>query len=201
MQKYSTAVQALHCTDCIRVGEMQQKISAVPDWSHCFHCSHPTLLTAVMPAPLQKKKYKSLTVTAREATHETIRAKQSWFSTTNVAVINCKDGRTGLVLQGHRQPCCSSFLLLFSASNQGKRGSECRRAGGRQGALSPSVSPWKRHTPSPRTERQRRQTGFGLSLSAAASLPAPAPPPPHRPSAGERQKRNERSGVVYLRAD
>lgn len=25
MQQYSTAVQALHCTDCIRVGKMQQK--------------------------------------------------------------------------------------------------------------------------------------------------------------------------------
>lgn len=146
-----------------------------------------------------KIKYKSLTVTASEATHRTIRAKQSWLSTTNVAVIICKDGRTGLVLQGQRQPCCSSFLLLFTASNQGKRGSECGRTTRRTVGQRFTVE--ATHTPSPRTERQRRQTGFGLSLSAAASLPAPAPPPPHRPSAGERQKRNERSGVVYLCAD
>lgn len=110
----STPLYRLH-----QSGENAAKISAVPDWSQCFHFSHPTLLTAVMPAPLQKKS------------HETIRAKQSWFSTTNVAVIICKDGRTGLVLQGQRQPCCSSFLLLFTASNQGKRGSESERAGGR----------------------------------------------------------------------
>lgn len=35
-------------------GNAAKKISAVPDWSQCSHCSHPTLLTAVTPAPLQK---------------------------------------------------------------------------------------------------------------------------------------------------
>lgn len=51
MQKHSTAVQALHCTDCIRVGKMQQKKNL-----SCARLEPVfSLLTAVMPAPLQNE--------------------------------------------------------------------------------------------------------------------------------------------------
>lgn len=184
----STPLYRLH-----QSGENAAKISAVPDWSQCFHCSHPTLLTAVMPAPLQKKKYKSLTITASEATHETIRAKQSWFSTTNVAVIICKDGRTGLVLQGQRQPCCSSFLLLFTASNQGKRGSESGRAGGRQGRLSASVSLWKRHTHTLSSDRETAAADWVRSLAVCGCFSPRSRPSPATPTVGGRTPETKRA--------
>lgn len=88
------------------------------------------------------------------------------------------------------------FTIIFLVPRQRERGSgfaSCWRTNGR-------FSMRASHTHS-HTHPRHKQTGLGLSPSAAASLPSPAPPPPHQPSAGERQRRNERLGVVYLRAD
>lgn len=118
----------------------------------------------------------------------------SWFTN------DCKDGRTGWFCRAQRQPCCSSRFLLYNISClQTAASRKWRRFGqeDKQAFLHGSRTLTHSHT----HPRQKQQTGLGLSPSAAASLPSPAPPPPHRPSAGERQRRNERLGVVYLRAD
>lgn len=195
-QEYSTAVQALHCTDCIRVVENAAEISAVPDWGQCFHRSHPTLLTAVTPAPLQKKKIQ-ISVTASEAAHETIRAKRSRFSTTNVAVIICKDGRTGLVLQGQRQPCCSSFFyyyLLPRTRGKGEvsaGGRTTRRTVGQRFAVEAT------HTHPPLGQR-----GSGGRLGSVSHclrlLLSPLPPLPRRTDRRRENARNETSAQALF---
>lgn len=102
-----------------------------------------------------------------------------------------------MVLQGQRQPCCSSFLLLFTASNQGKRGSECGRAGGRQGGLSASVSPWKLHTHPPLGQRDSGGR-LGSVSRCLRLLLSPLPPLPRRTDRRRENARNETSAQALF---
>lgn len=135
---------------------------------------------------------------ASVATHGVIDAKKSWFFGLWFTK-DCKEGRTSWFCRAQRQPCCSSllfnYIIFLVFSPEERRKWRCFGQADKQAFFHESATNLHTHP------RQEQQTGLGLSPSAAASLPSPAPPPPHRPSAGERQRQNERLGVVYLRAN